>query len=354
MREFLTQSRKGAKKRNISKHRSFVRHAIGDPLARTAISSLEISGLASLRETSVTPGREEFFTLRREGAKKPSKSKTLSALAPWRDTSGSKSKRRRFLRHAVGDALYPVLDQVLAKIDKKAESFIHQSQVGQYLLAVDRVERGNRFHLDDDAIVDDQVGAKAFVESDPIPYDRNRYLSFHRVSMFAQFMRKRNFVYDFEDAWPESAVQAVGSVNDQSRDFILFHAAKSALQVPACEVKNLRALMSLRETSDSETVLRKGAKAQREERIKTRGCLGMTTRVAFSFSNLGALASLRETSVTPGREEFFTLRREGAKEGTKQNTVGVLGFTTRAAISFSNLSGLASLRETFRLDRQRK
>ena len=67
--------------------------------------------------------------------------------------------------------------------------------------------------------------------------------------MFAQFMRKQNFIYDFEDAWSEPSVQAVGSVNHQSRDFILFHAAKLALVLPAREAKNLSALASLRETS---------------------------------------------------------------------------------------------------------
>jgi hypothetical protein len=55
------------------------------------------------------------------------------------------------------------------------------------------------------------------------------------------------------------------------------------------------------------------------------------------------LASLRETS------DSETVSRQGAKAqrgGTNQNTGGLVGFTTPTAISFSNLSGLASLRET--------
>src|SRR5213082_2643776 len=171
--------------------------------SKSTIPFLNLSGFASLREPSATQGREEVFAPRRKGAKRR-----------------NKSKHQRFFRHAIGDALNAVLDHVLAEVDKKAKSFIHQPQIGQDLFAVNRIERSDRFHFHDHAIVDDQVGAKAFVEPDPIPRDRNRYLSFHGVAMFAQFMRKQDFVYDFEDAWTEPSAQAVRCVNDHSRDFI--------------------------------------------------------------------------------------------------------------------------------------
>jgi hypothetical protein len=155
------------------------------------------------------------------------------------------SKDRRFFGHAIGDALNAVLDQVLAEVNKEAKSSIHQPQVGQDLFAVDRIERCNRLHFYNYAIVDDQVGAKAFVEPDSIPCDRNNYLSFDRVAVFAQFMRKQDFVNDFEDDRPEPGVQAVGRVNDQSRDFILFYAAKLVLLLSACEAKNRSAVETL-------------------------------------------------------------------------------------------------------------
>ena len=237
--EFFTPRRKGAKKAYQSK---------------SPVPSLDLSGLASLRETSARRSREEVFTRRRQGAKRR-----------------NKSKHQRFFGHAIGDPLNAVLDHVLAEIDEEAESFIHQPQIGQDLFAVNRIEHRDRFYFHDHAIIDDQVGAKAFVEPDPIPRDRNSYLSFHQVAMFAQFMCKQDFVYDFEDAWPEPSVQAVGSVDNQSRDFILFHRAKLVLLLPACEAKNLSALVSLRETSatqsqeESFTRKRKGAKVEAKE-----------------------------------------------------------------------------------------
>src|SRR6476646_8704826 len=187
----------------------------------------------------------------------------------------NESKDRRFFGHAIGHTLNAVFNQVFVEVDKEAESLIHQPQIGQDLFAVDRIERGDRFHLHDHEIIDYQVGAEALVEPYSIPRDWNRYLSFHRAPMFTQFMRKQDFVYDFEDAWPEPGVQAVGSVDNQSRDFILFHAAKLVLLVLACEAKNLPNLASF---------------ARRLPRNPKR----QTGR--FSASNLSALASLREIS----------------------------------------------------------
>src|SRR6266403_485604 len=204
--------------------------------SRSTIPPLDLSGFAPLRETSAIQGRQEFFTLRREGAKRR-----------------NRSKHQRFFGHTIGDALNAVLDQMLAEIDKEAKSFIHQPQIRQDLFAVDSIHRSDRFQLHDHEIIDDQVGAETFVESDPIPRDRNSYLSFHRVAMFAQFMRKQDFVYDFEDAWPEPGVQAVGSVNDQSRDLILFHTAKLVLLRPVCEAQNPSSMTSLRDTSSMQS-----------------------------------------------------------------------------------------------------
>ena len=277
-----------------------------------------LSGFASLRETSAVQGTEKFFTLRREGAKKAYQSKSsvpsldLSGFAPLRETSAiqstekfftlrhkdakrrNQSKHQRFFGHTIGDALNAVLDHVLAEINKEAKSFIHQPQIGQDLFAVDRIERSDRFQLDDHEIIDDQISAETFVEPDPIPRDRNSYLSFHGVAMFAQFMRKQDFVYDFEDAWPEPGVQAVGSVNDHSRDFILFHRAKLVLLLPACEAKNFSAVVRLHGTSATQseekffTPMREDAK----EVFKSKS--------PVPSLDLSGFAPLREASVTQG------------------------------------------------------
>ena len=54
-----------------------------------------------------------------------------------------------------------------------------------------------------------------------------------------------------------------------------------------------------------------------------------------SVPTFSVFASLREPSATQGREEFFTLRRQGAKKA----------FQSKSTIPSLDLSGFASLRE---------
>src|SRR5205823_920002 len=133
--------------------------------SKSTIPSLDLSGLAPLRETSATQSQEDSFTRRRQGAKKAFQSKSpvssldLSGFASLREHSPiqgreefltrrrkaakrrSQSKHQRFCRHAIGDALDSMLDHVVAEVDEEAESFIHQPQIGQNLFAVNRIER---------------------------------------------------------------------------------------------------------------------------------------------------------------------------------------------------------------------
>jgi hypothetical protein len=75
----------------------------------------------------------------------------------------------------------------------------------------------------------------------------------------------------------------------------------------------------LRETSVTQgrpeffTPRRKGAKGK--DILKQQRFVGLSSRASISVPNLSGFASLRETSVTQGRPEFFTPRREVAKDG---------------------------------------
>jgi hypothetical protein len=111
-------------------------------------------------------------------------------------------------------------------------------------------------------------------------------------------------------------VQAVGSVNDRSRNFILFHRAKLVLRLPACEAKNFSAMVSLRRASAMQSE-EKFFTPRREDAKEV-----FKSKSPVPSLDLGAFASLRETSVTQGRGKFFTLRRQGAKDaanGRKRN-----------------------------------
>jgi hypothetical protein len=117
-----------------------------------------------------------------------------------------------------------MFDEVLAEVDEQTQSFVHQPQIGKNLFTMDWVQRRDGFHFHQDAIVDDEVRAKAFIEPHPIPYDRNRNLSFDEIAVFAQFVGEGNFLHDLENARTEPAVKPVGSIYDPCWDFIFFHA----------------------------------------------------------------------------------------------------------------------------------
>src|SRR5207249_6504670 len=97
----------------------------------------------------------------------------------------------------------------------------------------------------------------------------------------------------------------------------------------AALILSLSGSASLRETSAIQgseeffTLRRQGAKKAYQSKHR------------ISFRNLSGLASLRETSAIQGSEEFFTLRRQGAKKG----------YQSKHRISFRNLSGYAPLPE---------
>lgn len=200
-----------------------------------------------------------MITQRRKDAKEGTQTENLCAFAPLRDTPRLEG-RRLFGGHTVRDAFDSVLNQVLAEVDEKPEPLVHQPQVGQDLFAMNRIESGDRLHFYQDAVVDDQIGPKAFVEPDYVPRDRNRNLSLNQVAVLSQLMRERDFVNDFKYSGPETGVQAVGRVNDVGGNIIFFHAGKPAPFTSPNEAKNLCAFAPLREPSPYFSPRRKDAK----------------------------------------------------------------------------------------------
>jgi len=76
------------------------------------------------------------------------------------------------------------------------------------------------FHLDDDFAFDDDVGPKAFLESQIVPNDWYRKLPYHIKTAFFQFISKNNFVYRFKQSGTESLMDFVSRVNNLFSNFI--------------------------------------------------------------------------------------------------------------------------------------
>ena len=73
---------------------------------------------------------------------------------------------------SVRNSLDSILQQLLAEIDQQPESAAGQFEVRQQLLAVNWREFLDGLQFDNEAAVDDQVGAEAHLEADSLELDR--------------------------------------------------------------------------------------------------------------------------------------------------------------------------------------
>ena len=68
------------------------------------------------------------------------------------------------------------------------------AEIGQHLRFVRRHESGNRFDFDNHLAIYENVGAEAFVESDPLSNDRDSELPLKGDSSLCQLARKQHTV----------------------------------------------------------------------------------------------------------------------------------------------------------------
>ncbi len=61
----------------------------------------------------------------------------------------------------------------------------------------------NRFQFDYHAIANNQVGAKSFLETDPVIHNAHRLLALHGKAALLQLMLKRNFVHSLQQPRPK-------------------------------------------------------------------------------------------------------------------------------------------------------
>ena len=123
------------------------------------------------------------LTRRRKGAKV---FPLVSFFAPWRGAS---------LVKVVYDSRYSVFDQLDSEVDQQSKTLVGKPQVGQEHLLMDPGHGFDGLQLDDNAVFDDQVRAKAQFQPDAIPFYGNRHLTFHMQAALLQLMHHHGFVH---------------------------------------------------------------------------------------------------------------------------------------------------------------
>jgi hypothetical protein len=78
-----------------------------------------------------------------------------------------------------------------------------------------------RFHFDDHLVLDDQIGPEPRLDADVLVNHRDRLLPDHAKVLAAQFIRQHGIVDRFEQARPESRMEAESGIHDLPRNRIL-------------------------------------------------------------------------------------------------------------------------------------
>lgn len=103
----------------------------------------------------------------------------------------------------VGHALEAVLEEDAAEVDQQAKSFVGEAKVGEQLFSVYGKVLLDGLQFDDDRLLDDKVGAEAFLEFDAVVTDWHRYLATDAQAAAFETVTEENFVDGFEEAGPE-------------------------------------------------------------------------------------------------------------------------------------------------------
>ncbi len=77
--------------------------------------------------------------------------------------------------------------------------------------------------LHDDRLLDDKVGAEAFLEFDAVVTDWHRHLATDVQAAAFETVTEENFVDGFEEAGPEIGMQFVGLIHDDAREVVEVH-----------------------------------------------------------------------------------------------------------------------------------
>ena len=123
----------------------------------------------------------------------------------------------------VGHALQAVLEEYEAEVDQQAEPFVGEAKVGEELFPVHGKVLLDGLQFDDDRILDNKVGAEAFLEFDAIVTDRHRHLATNAQATAFETVTEEDFIDGLEEAGSEIGVQFVGLIHDDARDVVEVH-----------------------------------------------------------------------------------------------------------------------------------
>lgn len=119
----------------------------------------------------------------------------------------------------IRNAFDAVFEKSFAKVDQQTETEVEQPKISEELFAVNRSQFFNRFKLNNEAIVDDQICTKSFVKNQLLIADGNWNLADNAIPTFRQFMGKNHLVNGFKQAGAKSSVNIERRIHNILRYF---------------------------------------------------------------------------------------------------------------------------------------
>ena len=85
-----------------------------------------------------------------------------------------------------------------SKIDQQPETALAQAELREELFAMSALLIFDGFQFNDGGVLDDEVGAEAFIKCHAAIMDRDRNLALHPQTGVAQMVREQDFINCFQ------------------------------------------------------------------------------------------------------------------------------------------------------------
>lgn len=103
----------------------------------------------------------------------------------------------------VDDALQAIPEHGLPEVHQQPERQLHEPQIGENLLSVNRKKPVDRLQLDDQAMFDEQVDLESVVYDNASIIQSDGDLAFDRKASLPESFGHQRFIRTFQQAWPE-------------------------------------------------------------------------------------------------------------------------------------------------------
>src|SRR3546814_5390539 len=107
----------------------------------------------------------------------------------------------------VDDAAHTFLECRTSEIDEQPHRLPRQAKVGQQLFAVGGVQFLDRFDLDQEAVIDEQINTQGRIEASPFEMYVDRLLSLDPIPEINPLAGKTRLIDAFEKSRPQIPVQ---------------------------------------------------------------------------------------------------------------------------------------------------